>query len=120
MYWLLTFWPFVFGVTLLAEGVVLSLLLRRDLAPGRIALLALGVNLATHPLIWFVLPHLVSERTAYLLTAEAFAMIIEAALIYLLLGRRSLSQAVMAAALANAASYAVGLLLLLSVTGRLA
>jgi len=115
VYWLLTFWPFVFGVTLLSEGIVLWVLLRRDLAPGHIALLALGVNLATHPLIWFALPQLVSERTTYLLVAEIFAMVTEATLIYLLLGRRSLSTAVLSAALANAASYAVGLVLVLSI-----
>jgi hypothetical protein len=110
--WLLSFWPFVFGVTLIAELLVLLAVLRRNFTPGRIALLALGVNLVTHPVIWFVLPRLFVHRTAYLLVAEAFAVITEAVLIWLLLGRRSPSLALLASALANAGSYAVGLLLL--------
>jgi hypothetical protein len=102
------------GLTLVIEVPVALLVLRRR---GWRAVLpaALLANLISHPLLHFALPRVLSpaDRGTFLLVGELGVFVLEA-LVYLLVARpRPRAMAVVAAALANAASYAVGLLLAL-------
>jgi hypothetical protein len=96
----------------LAVEVPLVLLLLRRRGWKLVLAAALVANLASHPLLHFVLPRLISPaaRGQFILVGEIGVFVLEA-LVYLAMVRpRPRALAVAAAALANLASYSVGLL----------
>lgn len=102
-------WPVAFAVTLAVEAALLLALFARTRGVGRtIAAAALG-NAVTHPVVWFVLPHLLPTYASYLIVAEAWAVLGEAPVLLVLLRPRPRSLALAASAAANLASYVVGL-----------
>jgi len=100
------------GLTLVVEIPVALLVLHRR--GWRVVLLAAVVaNLISHPLLHFALPRLLSpaNRGLFLLVGELGVFVLEA-LVYLVVARpRPRAMAVVAAALANLVSYALGMLL---------
>jgi hypothetical protein len=84
---------------------VAALVVLRLAGFGRALLLAVGVNLLTHPLLWWAL----GPRPSLLavVVAEVAVWLVEAALVWLVV-RRSLSVVLVVAAGVNAASILVG------------
>jgi hypothetical protein len=70
-------WPWIFALTCLLELPVYLWLLRPAVTPARGLLVCIGLNLLTHPLVWFVFPTLLENQVHYVLVAEAFAVIVE-------------------------------------------
>jgi hypothetical protein len=106
-------WLRAFSVTVVIE-VPLVVLLTRDLSsrwPRRAALALFG-QLTTHPLVWFVLPR-VPGLTLWQITlvSELFAWLAESVLYATVLEDLRPLRAVGIAGVANAASFAVGLVL---------
>jgi hypothetical protein len=85
---------------------VAGLLALRLAAPARALLVALGVNLLTHPVLWLVLADGASPTGV--LIAEACVCVVEALVIRAVVGRGA-PLALLLAIGANAASFAVGL-----------
>ena len=109
-------WPAAFALTLLLEAPFYAPTLAGSFG-ARTPLVILLLNLATHPIVWFVFPYTSPWWTGFA-AAELFAWLAEAALVAAL-SRTPLSRAPIAsdrAALvalsANAFSAGVGLLLL--------
>jgi hypothetical protein len=65
----------------------------------------------THPLLWFVWPHVGLDYTAYIVTGEVLVAVIETFIFFAIARPISLSRAVGASFIANAASYGLGALL---------
>jgi len=100
------------ALTLAVELPVALLVLRRQ-GLKKALLAGLIANLVSHPLLHFALPHLISPaaRGQFILVGELGVFVLEA-LIYLAVVRpRPWALALAAAALSNAASYALGLLI---------
>lgn len=116
---LLQTWLGAFLLTIVTELPVLLVILRRHVALPKVLGVGLAVNLVTHPIVWFVLPRLLLSKTSYLLVAEAFALVVEAGLLWALLASCAPSRALLASAAANGASYFVGLGLYVATVGRL-
>ena len=98
------------GLTIAVELplYVLGLGVLRLAGPVRALLLGVGVNLLTHPVLWFVLA---PDPTAVrIVVAEVVACLVEAAVIWLVV-RRDGALLVVLALGANAASFSVGLLI---------
>lgn len=70
-------WLYIFCLTYLLELPVYLILTRRVLRPHLGLLVCLGLNLLTHPLVWFVLPGAIESQVHYVLVAEAFAVLTE-------------------------------------------
>lgn len=85
---------------------VAGLLALRLAGPLRALLVAVGVNLVTHPLLWLALVQ--AATPARVLAAEAGVCLVEAAVIRVVVGRDT-ALALLLAVGANAASFAVGL-----------
>lgn len=112
-------WPAAFALTVLVEAPVYLALLRRAFgAPGALAL-ALLVNAATHPVVWFVIPHTRPWWRGFA-AAELFAWLAEAAVLALAARATAARRpgrafgaldALLAALVANALSAGLGLLL---------
>lgn len=102
-------WPLAFGITLLVEAGVLFLLFRKEASPRRILATALVGNILTHPVIWFVIPRLVSTYGTYIILAEAIAFAVEVPVIVWLIRPDPWYMSIAGSALANGASYVVGL-----------
>jgi hypothetical protein len=104
-------WLLAFLVTVVVETPIVVWLTRQHpaSAPRRTAL-AIFAQLATHPLVWFVFPHIVglTGRTSLLLS-ETWAWAAETAFYLVALPGLPVARAVATSALANAASIAVGL-----------
>jgi hypothetical protein len=103
-------WLAAFVLTVAVEVPVVVLILRRsepDLR--RLALLVLFANLATHPIVWYVIsqPFLIGTP-AYLLVAEAWAIGAEAVFYVITVPLPSWRPAAAAAGAANVASFLVG------------
>jgi hypothetical protein len=78
-------WLVVFGVTYILELPIYALGLRGSVAFARVVFVALVLNLATHPVVWFVLPKLfANNQIHYVLVAEAFAVTVEGVLLWLI------------------------------------
>ena len=105
-------WLRAFALTVIIELLVATPLLAAGGATWRRrAAIVLLVNLASHPIVWFVFPELALPGTARLGLAEAWALGLEAtayALVWPELGKR---RAFGVSALANGASLALGLVL---------
>jgi hypothetical protein len=78
----------------------------------RMALVAAVATTATHLFMHFVLPRLGLTYAGWLVSGELVALVGEAAAYAFLSRPRDLPRALAASAVANAASYAVGLFLL--------
>jgi hypothetical protein len=113
MYFPVSAWFTAFILTVVIEGPVVWLLVRRqepDLL--RLGPLVVFANLATHPAVWFIFTQLLLVGTPnYTLVTETWAVGAEA-LFYLISVRRLSARRALAASLAaNAASYLVGVLI---------
>lgn len=104
-------WARAFAVTLAVEEIVVLGMTRRDGDPAtRRALLVVFANLATHPVVWFVMPLLFASDGARIAASEIWAVVLEG-LLYALTTRMSPSRAFATSAIANAASFGVGVVL---------
>jgi hypothetical protein len=105
-------WARAFAVTLAVEAPIAVWLLR-DVDPSRLRRLgaALAGNLATHPAVWFILPALGLPHAPMTAIEETWAVVIEMAVYALVFPSLRWSRALGVSALANGASFAVGLLL---------
>ena len=103
-------WFVAFVLTLAIEVPVAAYLLRRA-EPDRLRLVVLIVfaNLATHPIVWYVLtqPFLIGTW-GYVLVAEAWAVAAEAVFYAVVFRGLAARRAVAVAVVANAASFLVG------------
>ncbi len=105
-------WARAFAATLVVEEAVATPLLAASGSTlARRLVLVLLANLASHPVIWLVLPQLAVAPAEAVALGEAWAVAVEALLYRTALPSLRASQAVAASALANAASLAVGLCL---------
>jgi hypothetical protein len=68
-----------------------------------------AVNLATHPLVWFLFPGLAVGAGARLALSEAWAVLAELAIYRLVWPALSLRRATLVVVVANAASLVAGL-----------
>ncbi len=107
------------ATTLVVELPVVLLVARRVrlvAREGRVLAVAALANLLTHPALWYVpflwFPAALAPANygLYLVVGEGAALLVEAAVYWLLLARHRPWLAVAMSALANAASYAAGLL----------
>ncbi len=106
-------WFRAFLLTFAVELPIVAYLLRAD-APdvGRLTLLVLFANLATHPLIWFVATQALEYGTPeFTVATEAWAVIAEAVFYWAALRGVSIRRAAAASLTANAASFLVGVAL---------
>lgn len=71
-------WLKIFTLTYAVETPIYGAALRSQLAWRWTLLLSLLLNLATHPIVWFVLPRLFDNQVTFALFAEAFAVTVEA------------------------------------------
>lgn len=75
-------WAKVFAITIALETPLYVLGLSKVMSPVRAVLASILVNLATHPVVWFVLPGVFPEQVHYALAAEAMAITVEAGLLF--------------------------------------
>lgn len=100
-------WLRTFGVTLLVECPLILWFFRREQPQrGRLLLCAVFATLATHPVVWFVFPHLPLRYVPMVELSELWAFLAEAVFYWLVL-RARVERAVLGSALANAASWGV-------------
>jgi hypothetical protein len=104
-------WAKAFALTLSVElAVAVPLLRRTGVAFGRRIVLVTLAQLATHPVVWFVLPELHLPRAAFLIVAEVWAFGVEA-WFYRAAALAPLGRAVIVSAVANATSFLFGTML---------
>lgn len=107
------FWLRAFALTVAIELPVAVALLGASGRPGasisKRAGLVLFANLASHPVLWFVLSALPLRGGWALALSETWAVLAEAALYRLALDGVSLRRCALASLAANASSLAVGL-----------
>ena len=110
MYFPASAWLAAFLLTLAVEIPVAGYLLRRT-EPDRVRLVLLVVfaNLATHPIVWYVItqPFLIGTWE-YVLVAEAWAVAAEAVFYAVVFRGIAARRAIAVAVVANAASFLVG------------
>lgn len=97
-------WARAFAFTQLVEVPVHARALRGARPLGARVAVAFGASLITHPVVWFVLPHLGLRYETYVVVAELFAVLAEAAYLRGWGVRRALFWSL----LANGASFALG------------
>jgi hypothetical protein len=103
-----------FAVTVAVEtAVLLALLSRRH--PVRVRLfVGVWLTACTYPVVWLVLPQMLSERWLYVLAAETFAPAAECLLFWLAFARRlppdrrATARDLLAITLANLCSFGLG------------
>jgi hypothetical protein len=89
--------------------LVVVLLRRLEPHLGRLAVLVVTVNLATHLAVWYVVTQgLLPGSTAYVVVAEGWAVGAEALFYWAAVHGTSPRRAIATAAIANAASFMVG------------
>jgi hypothetical protein len=110
MYFPVSGWVAAFAITLAVEIPVAIYLLRRsqpDLV--RLGLLIVLANLATHPIVWYVIGQVLMVGTAgYTLVAEAWAIGVEAVFYAVTIPNVSARRALAVAVAANTASFIAG------------
>lgn len=104
-------WLRAFSLTLLIELLVAVPLLRGVAGRQRRVSAVIFAQLVTHPAVWFIFPLIGWSQPIYLLVAESWAVLLECGLYLLAFPALRWSKALGVAALANAASFAVGQLL---------
>ena len=95
----------LFFLTFFIEGLVLYIFLK-DIK--RTIYISLILNIATHPLVTFIIPCIFSKFTIYLLFAESFAFLTEFIILYFLFGRSKLKKYFLISALMNITSWQIG------------
>ena len=105
-------WLRAFVVTVAAEAAIAAPLLRgaEPRLARRLAAVAL-VNLATHPLVWFLFPGLGLGYVPRVAASELFALAVESAGYRVIWPALTPVRATGIAVLANGASWALGLVL---------
>ena len=107
-----TLWFKAFLVTVLVETPLAVTLLRRaEPRLWRRIALVLFANVASHPAVWFIFPELGLPFIPMLVLAEAWAVLSEALLYRLVFEKTDAVEAFGISALANGASFGIGLLL---------
>ena len=110
MYFPISGWFVAFAITLAVEIPLVVLLVRRvepDLL--RVGTLIVFANLATHTVVWYVIPQLLLVGTRrYTVVAEGWAVVAEAVFYRAAIRGVSWRRAFAIAAVANAASYVAG------------
>ena len=103
-------WFPAFVLTLAVELPIAVVILRPSrLGAGRLMGIVVIANLATHPVVWFVLPQLLDVgTTTYVVAAEAWAVAVETACYALAVPGIGFRRAASAAVVANAASWLAG------------
>ena len=103
-------WFLAFVLTVAVEAGVVWLLLRRRVAGlPRLGVLVLGANLATHPVVWFVLTQLLVVGTlTYTTVAEGWAAGAETAIYWAAVPGVSGRRAAVVGAAANLGSFIAG------------
>ncbi|MCA9668751.1 MAG: hypothetical protein KC503_24325 [Myxococcales bacterium] len=111
-------WLVAFALTLAIELPLYWLLLRRALGDARALGVGVGVNLATHPALWYLMPRFLPYGL-WLAVSETLVFVLEGLLVaFALRSRTPLGTAAATtrglgiALLVNAISTALGLLLL--------
>lgn len=103
-------WLRAFGLTLLVElAIALPLLAPVEPRLWRRVSAVLAVNLATHPLVWFLFPGLAVGAGVRLALSEAWAVLAEMAIYRVVWPALPMRRAALVSAAANAASLVVGL-----------
>jgi hypothetical protein len=69
-----------------------------------------AASVLTLPYVWFIIPAFVPDRTVYMISAEAFAFLLEA-IIYRVLLKCRYREAFVLSLVCNAGSFGLGLLL---------
>lgn len=103
-------WFPAYAITCLAEGLVILPAFRRTgMGPGRLLVLLLVVNLATHQAVWFVFTQLFLVGTAaYVIAAELWAVTVESVFWWAALRGVAVRRVVAAVLAANVASFVLG------------
>jgi hypothetical protein len=112
----LSLWAWAFAWTLAFELPIYALILRRWVRGGwPMSAVLIGVNVATHPALWYLAPRF-SPYWLWVLTMETGVVLVEALLLTLYLGRQDVPlpwlRALLAAFVANALSTLLGFLVL--------
>ena len=103
-------WLRAFAVTALIEAVVaLPLLARAEAHLGHRLAAVLLVNLATHPLVWFLFPGISAPYPVRVALSEAWALAAETAGYWIIWPRLGMRRAFTTSLLANTASFVLGL-----------
>jgi hypothetical protein len=104
-------WLRAFLITVAVETpVVLWLLRGGGTSRPRLVVLGIFANLATHPVVWFVIQQLIWPDTPeYVAVAETWAIAAEAAFWWIVIPGLRPGRALAVAVLANACSYGTGL-----------
>lgn len=108
---LLAFWPVAFALTLVIEVPIFTMLGPAATSRKRAALAGAAGTCLTHPLLWFVWFPLIHHHTLATISGEILVVGAECVIFHLLTGRCSWTRAAAASALANAASFGLGLIL---------
>jgi hypothetical protein len=104
-------WALAFGLTQLIEVPVVTALTRNLAAPAwRRAALAFFATLATHPIVWFVMPELGMSEPMRYVASEGWAFGAELVFYRVAMPGATWGVAALASGLANGASFAAGLL----------
>ncbi len=96
-------------LTLAVEGIVLFILLRSRYAALLIAKNAFVASTLTLPFVWFVFPRLGMAWGLWIAVSEAFAVVAESGVYFLLFKRLGARDAFLASAACNLASFLAGL-----------
>lgn len=104
-------WLRFFAITVVIELLVAVPLLRGAGSLARRATAVAVANLASHPVVWFVLPRMLSPRGVMIVTAESWAIASEAVIYALVFPALPRTRALGVSAVANAVSFLAGLVL---------
>ena len=104
-------WLRYFAVTVAIELLVAIPLLRGQASLARRAAAVVVANLASHPIVWFVLPRMISPRASMIATAETWAIASETVVYALVFPGLPRLRAVGVSAVANAVSFLAGVVL---------
>jgi hypothetical protein len=105
-------WLRAFIAPLVIETPIVVWLTRDVPMPAwRRFVIALVANLATHPIVWFVIPTLGLNGMVSLVIAETWAVVIEWIVYFVALPTMTLGRALGVSAVANGVSFGIGLLL---------
>jgi hypothetical protein len=109
--WLVVAWLKAFLLTVVVETPIAAALFRpaEPRLFRRIAL-TLFANLASHPAVWFIFPALGLPYFPALVLAEVWAVVVEALFYRLVFEKSDAVEALGISALANGASFGIGLL----------
>lgn len=104
-------WLRYFAITVAIELAVAIPLLRGEGSLARRATAVVVANLASHPIVWFVLARVIAPRTSMILAAESWAIASEAVVYALVFPRLTRTRALGVSAVANGVSFLAGVVL---------